>query len=230
MFDWIQSGISLIGKGGFIMVPILLCSIIALAIVIERLYFMRKTQEDPEKNLSLLNNYIETNRLPNEFRSKQNPKDSLRKMIIEGLRLKNLPKWKLEEKLLEVGQEEINQHNKYIRGLEVIASITPLLGLLGTVIGMVQAFNKVAEHKGIVDPSLLAGGIWEALLTTAAGLSVAIPTMVMLHFFNRKTENIAFKLEKCGRLIIHHFSGDEEQNHFSSDWTDEPIQAGSLRK
>ena len=230
MFDWIQSGVSLIGKGGFIMIPILLCSVIALTIVIERLYFMRKTQEDPEKNLKLLNNYIETRRLPNDFRSNQKPTDSMKRMVIEGLRLKNLPKWKLEEKLLEVGQEEINQHNRYMRGLEVIASITPLLGLLGTVIGMVQAFNKVAKHKGIVDPSLLAGGIWEALLTTAAGLSVAIPTMVMLHFFNRKNENTAFYLEKCGRLIIHHFSGEEKQNQSSSDWIDEPIRAGSLRK
>jgi biopolymer transport protein ExbB len=170
----------------------------------------------------LFNDYIKSKRLPNEFRNPAPAKDSVKRMIIEGLRLKNLPRWKMEETLSEVGQEEINKQNKYIRGLEVIASITPLLGLLGTVIGMVQAFNKVAEHEGIVDPSLLAGGIWEALLTTAAGLSVAIPTMVMLHFFNRRTENITFYLEKCGRLIIHHFA--EEKPNTDEDWTNELIQ------
>ena len=222
MLDLIQSTLSLIGKGGFIMIPILICSIIALAIVIERLYFIQTSQEDSENTLRLFNDYIKNKRLPDEFRNPTPAKDSVKRMIIEGLHLKNLPRWKMEEKLSEVGQEEINKQNKYIRGLEVIASITPLLGLLGTVIGMVQAFNKVAEHKGIVDPSLLAGGIWEALLTTAAGLSVAIPTMVMLHYFNRRTENIAFYLEKCGRLIIHHFA--DEKPNMTQDWTNELTQ------
>ena len=77
------------------------------------------------------------------------------------------------------------------------------MGLLGTVIGMVQAFNKVAQYKGQVDPSLLAGGIWEALLTTAAGLSVAIPTVIMLHYFERKKEKLAFQLNKYGTKFIY---------------------------
>ena len=85
------------------------------------------------------------------------------------------------------------------------------MGLLGTVIGMVKAFSKVAGLKGQVDPSVLAGGIWEALLTTAAGLAVAIPAVVMLHYFDRKTENIAFQLEKCGQFMIHYFDEKPEQ-------------------
>ena len=223
MFDFIQSTFNLVGKGGFIMIPILLCSIIALAIVIERLYFIRATQEDPNKTLDRFKKSLERNSFSEEW--KKDSRDSLKRMIGEGLRLKDLPKWKLEETLSEVGQEEINKQNKYIRGLEVIASITPLMGLLGTVIGMVQAFNKVAEHKGIVDPSLLAGGIWEALLTTAAGLSVAIPTMILLHYFTRRTENVAFNLEKCGRLLIHHFSDVGEGQKRKIDWNSELIEA-----
>ena len=85
------------------------------------------------------------------------------------------------------------------------------MGLLGTVMGMVQAFNKVAQYKGQVDPSILAGGIWEALLTTAAGLAVAIPVVVMLHFFDRKIEQISFLLEKFGQLLIHHFDEEREE-------------------
>ena len=76
---------------------------------------------------------------------------------------------------------------------------------------MVQAFNKVAEYKGQVDPSILAGGIWEALLTTAAGLAVAIPVTVMLHYFDRKIESLTFLLSKFGQLLIHHF--DEDHQH-----------------
>jgi len=225
MFDFIESTFCLIGKGGFIMIPILACSIVALAIVIERLYFIRSTQEDPERTLTRFKETLINNKFLNEEIRSKDSKDSIKRMIGEGMRLKDHPKWKMEETLSEVGQEEINKQNKYLRGLEVIASITPLLGLLGTVIGMVQAFSKVAEHKGIVDPSLLAGGIWEALLTTAAGLSVAIPTMVMLHYFTRRTENIAFNLEKCGRILIHHFSSEKEGLNSKDNWGNELVEA-----
>jgi biopolymer transport protein ExbB len=225
MFDFIQSTFGLVGKGGFIMIPILVCSIIALAIVIERLYFIRSTQENPAKTLDSFKKSLMSNRFSEEWVGHQDSEDSLKRMIGEGLHLKDLPTWKMEERLSEVGQEEINKQNRYIRGLEVIASITPLMGLLGTVIGMVQAFNKVAEHKGIVDPSLLAGGIWEALLTTAAGLSVAIPTMVMLHYFTRRTENVAFSLEKCGRILIHHFADEKTDQNSKNDWRDELVEA-----
>jgi biopolymer transport protein ExbB len=225
MFDFIQSSFDMIGKGGFIMIPILACSIIAMAIVFERLYFVRTTQKNPKTTLDHFKSSLTGNRFSEEWRGQQDSEDSIKRMIGEGLRLKDLPKWQMEERLSEVGQEEINKQNKYIRGLEVIASITPLMGLLGTVIGMVQAFNKVAEHKGIVDPSLLAGGIWEALLTTAAGLAVAIPTMVMLHYFNRRTENVAFNLEKCGRILIHHFTDEKERQISKDDWRDELVQA-----
>ncbi len=225
MFEFIQSTFSMIGKGGFIMIPILLCSIIALAIVIERLYFIRTTQENPKTTLDRFKESLMRNRLSEEWRGQQDSEDSIKRMIGDGLRLKDLPKWQMEERLSEVGQEEINKQNKFIRGLEVIASITPLMGLLGTVIGMVQAFNKVAEHKGIVDPSLLAGGIWEALLTTAAGLSVAIPTMVMLHYFTRRSENVAFNLEKCGRILIHHFSDEKDGRKLKTDWKGELVEA-----
>lgn len=133
----------------------------------------------------------------------QKSPNPLGRIIEAGLDEKDIPRWKLEEKLTLAGQEEINSLENNIRGLEVIATISPLMGLLGTVIGMVQAFNKVAEYEGQVDPSLLAGGIWEALLTTAAGLSVAIPAVIMLHYFDRKKEKIAFALNKYGQQFIY---------------------------
>lgn len=225
MIDFFQSTFGLVGKGGFIMIPILVCSIIALAIVIERLYFIKTTQGDSEKTLNRFKESLSGNGRFEEWVDGKSSKDAMKRMIGEGLHLNKLPKWKMEERLSEVGQEEINKQNKYIRGLEVIASITPLLGLLGTVIGMVQAFSKVAEHKGIVDPSLLAGGIWEALLTTAAGLSVAIPTMIMLHYFTRRSENVTFNLEKCGRILIHHFTDEKEGQSSNDDWPNELIEA-----
>ena len=97
--------------------------------------------------------------------------------------------------------------------MEVIATISPLMGLLGTVVGMVKAFNKVAQYKGQVDPSLLAGGIWEALLTTAAGLALAIPVVIMLNYFERKVDAISFLLGKYGQYLVHHLYKDQDESY-----------------
>ena len=193
----------LIAKGGIIMFPIFLCSIIALAIVIERAIFFKKYIVDIDGFLKPVLDLIKEGHADKVLEQCQKSPNPLGRIIEAGLGEKDIPRWKLEEKLTLAGQEEINSLEKNIRGLEVIATISPLMGLLGTVIGMVQAFNKVAEFEGQVDPSLLAGGIWEALLTTAAGLSVAIPTVIMLHYFDRKKEKLAFALNKYGQQFIY---------------------------
>ena len=214
MLDTIQSSLSLVSKGGLIMVPIVLCSIIALTIIIERLYYFRKSQEDPETIFGALKQLLDDEEHPKALELCKNSPGPVGRLMEAGVHHKDTPTWKLEEKLSVTAQEEINKLNKNVRALEVIATISPLMGLLGTVIGMVQAFNKVAEYSGQVDPSILAGGIWEALLTTAAGLTVAIPATVMLHYFDRKIEKVSFLLSKFGQLLVHHF--DEEHQHQES--------------
>jgi biopolymer transport protein ExbB len=195
--------IDLISKGGVVMIPIFICSVAALAIIIERFIFFKKYFIDIEGFFDPILKFVEDGNIDKVLdHCKKNP-NPLGRIIEAGLDEKGVPRWKLEEKLSFAGQEEINALEKNMRGLEVIATISPLMGLLGTVIGMVQAFNKVAEYQGQVDPSLLAGGIWEALLTTAAGLTVAIPAVVMLHFFDRKKEKMAFMLNKYGTQFIY---------------------------
>ncbi|QPJ64025.1 MAG: MotA/TolQ/ExbB proton channel family protein [Candidatus Nitrohelix vancouverensis] len=197
------STLQLIGKGGVVMFPILLCSVIALAIVIERLVFFKRVSEDFESYYAKVRSMLEGGRKDSALAYCRDEPHMLGRMMIPGIEQTEMPRWKLEETLTLAGQEEINLCGKHVRGLEVIATIAPLMGLLGTVVGMVQAFNKVAQYKGQVDPGLLAGGIWEALLTTAAGLAVAIPTVVMLHFFEKKIETISFQLAKYGQLFVH---------------------------
>lgn len=211
MLDAIESSFSLITKGGFIMFPILICSIIALTIIFERLYYFKKCQEDPDKVFGALKELLEDKQSKNALEFCKNSPGPVGRLMEAGVHHKNTPTWKLTEKLSVTAQEEVNKLGKNVRTLEVIATISPLMGLLGTVVGMVQAFNKVAEYKGQVDPSILAGGIWEALLTTAAGLAVAIPVTVMLHYFDRKIESLTFLLSKFGQLLIHHF--DEDHQH-----------------
>ena len=190
------------------MVPIAICSIIALTIIIERLLYFRKSYENPVTTFEALKSFLQDEDHPATLEFSKKSKGPVGQLLESGLDHKDIPKWKLEEKMTLTGREELQKLSKNIRGLEVIATIAPLMGLLGTVMGMVRAFSKVANLKGQVDPSVLAGGIWEALLTTAAGLAVAIPAVVMLHYFDRRTEKVAFMLEKCGQLLIHHF--DEE--------------------
>ena len=207
------SGIELMGKGGVMMYPIFLASLIAVAIIIERLIFFKKCKENPEdiykaiKDLSVSDKQI-------SFKDLKKPMEGpVSRMLEVGVKARKEPRWKLEEKLTVHGQEEISGLRTNLRVMEVIATISPLMGLLGTVIGMVKAFNKVAQYKGQVDPSLLAGGIWEALLTTAAGLALAIPVVIMLNYFERKVEAISFLLGKYGQYLIHNIYEDQDESY-----------------
>ena len=227
IFESFQSSFSLLIKGGIMMVPIGICSIVALTIIIERLLYFQKSFEDPLTTFEALKSFLQDEEHPTTMEFSKKSKGPVGRLLESGLDHKDIPKWKLEEKMTLIGREELQKHNKNIRGLEVIATISPLMGLLGTVMGMVKAFSKVANLKGQVDPSVLAGGIWEALLTTAAGLAVAIPALIMLHYFDRKTEKISFLLEKCGQLLIHHFdeehAGKSNGNHLRKEETTKPL-------
>ena len=203
MIATFTAGIELMGKGGVLMYPIFLASVIAGAIIIERLIFFKKCKEDPEEIFKAIKDLAESDKKIDFNDLKKSKEGPVSRILEVGLKAHKEPRWKLEEKLTVHGQEEIRGLRKNLRGLEVIATISPLMGLLGTVIGMVKAFNKVAQYKGQVDPSLLAGGIWEALLTTAAGLALAIPVVIMLNYFERKVESISFLLGKYGQYLIH---------------------------
>ena len=210
MIDTFFSGIELMGKGGIMMYPIFLASVIALTIIIERLIYFKKSNENPDDILAAIKDLVSDDKKTGKIDSGKFDDGPVSRMLAVGIEARNEPLWKLEEKLTVNGQEEIHGLRKNLRGLEVIATISPLMGLLGTVMGMVKAFNKVAQYKGQVDPSLLAGGIWEALLTTAAGLAVAIPVVIMLNYFERKVEAISFLLEKYGQYLIHHMHEDKD--------------------
>jgi len=211
MIETFLSGIELMGKGGIMMFPIFLASIIAFAIIIERLIFFKKSKENPDEILKTIKALV-NNKNPSKVDSSQINDGPVSRMLAVGAEAQKDPVWKLEEKLAINGREEIQGLRKNLRGLEVIATISPLMGLLGTVMGMVKAFNKVAQYKGQVDPSLLAGGIWEALLTTAAGLAIAIPIVIMLNYFERKVESITILLEKYGQYMVHHLHDEQGES------------------
>lgn len=127
------------------------------------------------------------------------------KVMLRALKLahyKDLPEKRIEPEIERVGLVELNKLKSHLRGLEVIAAVAPLLGLLGTVIGMVKAFAKLAENTTRIDPSVLAGGIWEALITTIAGLLVAIPAFFAYYYFAGKVEKVRTLMKDSATQIL----------------------------
>ena len=170
--------LDLLAKGGILATPILLCSVLALAIFLERLIrlgFLNKNGVEVTGRVTarLAENDIQGARM--EARKVPSP---MGRILDQGLDVIDKDHETLETVLVHSIEEETRDMSRYLQALATIANIAPLLGLLGTVIGMIKAFMVIQDMGGKVNAAVLAGGIWEAMLTTALGLAVALPTMV----------------------------------------------------
>jgi len=188
-------------KGGMMMYPIILCSIVAIAIILNRAYHFFRIRIDVSQFLSQIEQALQSNKIDIALKHAKNTRGPLSTIVEAGISnsQKDIAKW--EKAISRVGTKELLKLEKNLRSLGIIAHISPLLGLLGTVTGMIKAFMKIQELGGKVDASVLAGGIWEALLTTAAGLFVAIPTMVAYHYFEGKVDNYATLMKESATLV-----------------------------
>lgn len=185
-------------KGGPVMWPILLCSVLSLAIFIERLYVLRKSKPYVWDSIN--------------FFKEQFVKDGLNKQTIvqcpgivkDMTGILDLEKdYRIDYELHEAEHKLVRFATFYVRNMEqrlnwlaIIGNIAPLLGLLGTVTGMIKVFMGIQNMQGQVNPSALAGGIWEALITTAAGLIVAIPTIIAYHYFEDRIDDVTGGLKE----------------------------------
>lgn len=169
------------------MIPILCCSLISLTIVLERLYVLLRARRGGHRLWTLVENLLQGGKWEEALTFCQSQRNAgpLDRVIARSIVRRNMSPEQRKEELLTLGAKEMKGLEKHLWFLSLIADIAPLLGLLGTVTGMVKAFMKIQEFGGKVDASILAGGIWEALITTVAGLSVAIPTMVAYHYLER---------------------------------------------
>ena len=170
--------IEFLSKGGVLVVPILLCSVLALAIFFERLIRFAGMRSRgtgiAEKVAGLLVDGSDHEALKNAEESNS----PMGRILAQAMEVKNGDRKMLETVIVNATDEEVRNLSTYIQTLATIGNIAPLLGLLGTVIGMIKAFMVIQEMGGKVNAAVLAGGIWEAMLTTALGLAVALPTMV----------------------------------------------------
>ena len=189
-------------KGGWVMYAILGASVLALTIILERLIFFARIRND---DVSLI-------RTIDQALTSDNPGSALEvckrhKGLVRDVVLACVQEWKrgcerMEDVINFEGNRAVESLEKHLRGLSVIAQSAPLLGLLGTVIGMIKAFMRIEEVGGQVNVSSLAGGIWEALLTTAFGLIVAISALFAYHFFETKVDRYAGLIRDIGERLV----------------------------
>ena len=181
--------LALILKGGPVMILLLVLSVISLAIIIIKTIQFYKSDLHNVKKLDEAINLIENNKIPNAKTLLNSIYHPASKIILVTLDSQKLSDTDKENKISIEGEKELRNLEFLLKPLEVISNIAPLLGLLGTVIGMITAFSKLEESGSKVDPAILAGGIWEALLTTAFGLVVAIPALAAFYWLDGKVDN-----------------------------------------
>lgn len=189
----------LIQKGGPVMYPIILCSVLALAIIIERLYYLYKARIDTKDFMNNIEITIKRNRIADAIKICDKTPGPISRIVKAGILKHDRIRQEIRESIEDAGHQEVPRLEKHLSLLATIAHISPLLGLLGTVTGMVRAFQIIQEKSASfnpVSPGDLAGGIWEALLTTVAGLIVAIPTVVAYNYLVSKVDEFVLEMER----------------------------------
>lgn len=185
----------LVKSGGWLMLPIILCSIIALSIIAERFWSLRRERVLPKHLVATVWNAIKKDNLSRADIEALAKESALGKILSAGLLHRDESRDRIKECIEERGREVVHDLERFLNTLGTIASISPLLGLLGTVIGMINVFTAITTH-GVGDPSALASGISQAMITTAAGLTVAIVSLIFYRFFRRKVDSIVVVMER----------------------------------
>jgi biopolymer transport protein ExbB len=192
----VQTGvIDLIFQGGILMIPIMLVSVIALAIAFERFVTLRSAAVDTRELMDTLRTVLRQNRVQEAIEVCQENDSPIARILKAGLLRADRDKEDIREAIEDAGHLEVPRLERYMSALATCASVAPLLGLLGTVQGMIKAFAKIQDLHGQVNPSDLAEGIGNALITTAAGLTVAIPTLVIYNYFVSRVDNLVREME-----------------------------------
>lgn len=194
-------------SGGWLMVPLLLLSLIALAVIIERLYNLRTPRVLPPNLVDDIEADIHRGDVSQARERAEADESPLGEVIASGLRHSGLQREVIKESLEETGRRVVTELSRYLTLLGTIAAISPLLGLLGTVIGMIEVFTVITS-QGVGDPSVLAGGISQALLTTAFGMSIAIPALAMHRYFNAKVDRLVVDMEQSALRVAEIIRGD----------------------
>lgn len=193
--------LELVKAGGWLMLPIIACSVIAVAIIAERLWSLRLRRVLPKHLVAQVWRWEKINQLTDEHMRELQASSPLGSILAAGIVNRNSDRAVMKESIEDTGRHVVHELERYLNTLGTIAAITPLLGLLGTVIGMIKVFSTITT-QGVGNPGALAGGISEALLTTAAGMSVAIPTLMFYRYFRGRVRMLVLRMEQEAMLMV----------------------------
>ncbi len=193
--------LEIIIAGGWLMAPIILCSILSLTIIAERLWALRRGQVVPDGLGGQVEEWAARHELDRRHIEQLRSGSALGRVLAAALVNRHRPRDLIKEAVEDTGRHVVYRLERFLNTLGTIAGISPLLGLLGTVIGMIKVFASILEH-GVGDANVLAGGISEALITTAAGLTVAIPSFFFYRYFKGRVEEYVVSMEEQAINLI----------------------------
>lgn len=207
----VASGLSkIIRDSGLMMIPILGCSILLVMFVFERAIALRRTRIIPKHFVKLFLTELEEGQLkPAEaLELCEESQSPISEVFAAAVKKWNRPSVEVEQAVIDAGERVANSLRRYLRLFNGIATISPLLGLLGTVLGMIEAFNAIASSDAMGRPELLAEGISQALLTTAGGLSVAIPAFIAYMYFTSRVDRLIIEIDGYGQEVVGAIASD----------------------
>jgi len=202
----------LVRAGGWLMIPIVICSIIAAAICAERFWTLRTQQIAPKNLLAQVWSWIRNNEMDAKRLRELRSHSPLGQILAAGIGSHRRGREVMKESIEEVANHVVHELERYLNTLGTVAAISPLLGLLGTVIGMIKVFSSI-QLEGTGNAAVLAGGISEALITTAAGLTVAIPSLFFYRFFQRKVDELVINMEQEALKLVEVLNTDKSDRN-----------------
>jgi biopolymer transport protein ExbB len=201
----------LIKSGGWSLWPIILCSVAALAIIGERLWSLQKKYIAPSDLLAQVQQWLRAGEIDPEHIAALRDNSPLGKVLAAGLVNRDHEREIIKEAIENAGRHVVPELDRYLRTLGSIAAIAPFLGLFGTVVGMIQMFSGVGAH-GVGDPSVVAEGIAVALINTAAGLGVAIPSLLFYRYFRGRVNDLLLEMEEEAVKLVEILHGEREDD------------------
>ncbi|MCA9177862.1 MAG: MotA/TolQ/ExbB proton channel family protein [Planctomycetales bacterium] len=200
-------------EGGLLMIPIAFCSFVLCVFVFERAISLRRGRVIPTPFVKRFVEQLEEGQLSREDaleRCEQNG-SAVAEVFSAAVRKWGRPSVEVEQAIIDAGERTTHNLRRYLRLLNGISTISPLLGLLGTVLGMIRAFNAIATADAMGRPELLATGISQALLTTAAGMTVAIPALIAYLFFTSRVDRLIIDIDRLGQQVVEQIASDGQR-------------------
>ena len=209
--NWVLNAFDFLCRGGPVMAPLVICSIVSITVMIERYVFFGRARGDSRALMSRIENSLALGKYQDAARACEREQTPLGDMLACGLKCSN-PRHSercMEEHALKATPEFF----KRLSSLDTIITIAPLLGLLGTVTGMIRSFHVISTKTGMSTPTAITGGVAEALIATATGLAIAIVTLVGYNWLTDKAKEIVSEMEVVGTRLVNIFSSGEEEQH-----------------